>query len=112
MKLVSAIIKPFMLDEVRDALLGLGVQGVTVSEVRGFGAQRGRTDVQREEGYAASYLPKLKIYVATSDDAADKVVEAIAKAARTGTIGDGKIFVFSLEQVMRIRTGERGQDAL
>ena len=112
MKLVSAIIKPFMLDEVRDALLGLGVQGVTVSEVRGFGAQRGRTDVQREEGYAASYLPKLKIDVATSDDAADKVVEAIAKAARTGTIGDGKIFVFSLEQVMRIRTGERGQDAL
>jgi nitrogen regulatory protein P-II 2 len=112
MKLIMAIIKPFKLDEVRDALTPLGVQGLTVSEVKGFGRQKGQTEIYRGAEYQVSFLPKVKIEVVVGDDLADGVIEAIAKAANTGKIGDGKIFVYDLEQVVRIRTGETGKDAL
>ena len=112
MKLVTAIIKPFKLDEVRDALNGLGVHGMTVTEVKGYGRQKGHTEIYRGAEYAVSFLPKLKIEVAIGSDLVDRVVEAIVSAARTGQIGDGKIFVSSLEQAIRIRTGEKDTDAL
>lgn len=112
MKLVMAIIKPFKLDEVRDALNLLGVHGLTVSEVKGYGRQKGHTEIYRGAEYAVSFIPKLKIEIAVSDDMADKVVEVVAAAARTGQIGDGKIFVYDLGTAMRIRTGESGLDAL
>ena len=112
MKLVSAIIKPFKLDDVRDALAEIGVQGVTVTEVKGFGRQKGHTELYRGAEYVVDFLPKVKIEMAIDAAMLDKVVEAITKAARTGKIGDGKIFVFDLEQVYRIRTGEAGKDAL
>ena len=112
MKLVMAIFKPFKLDEVRDALTGLGIQGLTVSEVKGFGRQKGQTEIYRGAEYAVSFLPKVKIEVVCDDDVVERAVEAIVTAARTGRIGDGKIFVSSIEEVVRIRTGERGQDAI
>ena len=112
MKLVTAIIKPFKLDEVREALSGIGVQGVTVTEVKGFGRQKGHTELYRGAEYVVDFLPKVKIEAAISDDLLDRVIEAIEKAANTGKIGDGKIFVFDLEQVVRIRTGETGAEAL
>jgi len=107
-----AIIKPFKLDEVRDALTPLGVQGLTVTEVKGFGRQKGQTEIYRGAEYQISYLPKVKIEVAVSDDMVDGVMEAIVKAARTDKIGDGKIFVFDVESAMRIRTGETDAAAL
>jgi nitrogen regulatory protein P-II 2 len=112
MKIIMAIIKPFKLDEVRDALTGVGVQGLTVTEVKGYGRQKGHTEIYRGAEYAVSFLPKLKIEVAVPADQADKVVEAISSAAKTGQIGDGKIFVFALDHVVRIRTGETDADAL
>jgi nitrogen regulatory protein P-II 2 len=112
MKLVMAIIKPFKLDEVRDALTPLGVQGLTVTEVKGFGRQKGQTEIYRGAEYHVSFLPKLKIEVAVPDGMAETVVEAIAGAARTGKIGDGKIFVLDLERALRIRTGETDATAL
>ncbi|MEO8674288.1 MAG: P-II family nitrogen regulator [Casimicrobiaceae bacterium] len=112
MKLVTAIIKPFKLDEVREALSAIGVQGVTVTEVKGFGRQKGHTELYRGAEYVVDFLPKVKIEAAISDDLLDRVIEAIEKAANTGKIGDGKIFVFDLEQVVRIRTGETGAQAL
>ncbi len=112
MKLVSAIIKPFKLDEVREALSAIGVQGVTVTEVKGFGRQKGHTELYRGAEYVVDFLPKVKIEAAIKDDVLDQVIEAIEKADRTGKIGDGKIFVFPLEQVIRIRTGESGEEAL
>jgi len=112
MKLVMAVIKPFKLDEVREALTALGVQGLTVTEVKGFGRQKGHTEVYRGAEYAVSFLPKLKIEVVIKDEQADQVVEAIAAQAKTGQIGDGKIFVYPIDQVMRIRTGETDGDAL
>ncbi len=112
MKFVSAIIKPFKLNEVRESLTALGVQGVTVTEVKGFGRQKGHTEMYRGAEYVIEFLPKLKIEVAIDDSQLDQVVEGIKKAANTGKIGDGKIFVFDLEQVMRIRTGESGPEAL
>jgi nitrogen regulatory protein P-II 2 len=112
MKIVMAIIKPFKLDEVRDALTAVGVHGLTVTEVKGYGRQKGHTEIYRGAEYAVSFLPKLKIEVAISSDLVDRVVEAIVSAARTGQIGDGKIFVSSLEQAIRIRTGEKDTDAL
>src|SRR6195952_1396886 len=112
MKLITAIIKPFKLDEVRESLSALGVQGMTVTEVKGYGRQKGHTEIYRGAEYAVSFLPKLKIEVAISSDLVDRVVEAIVSAARTGQIGDGKIFVSSLEQAIRIRTGEKDTDAL
>ncbi|MBM9614431.1 P-II family nitrogen regulator [Desulfobulbus rhabdoformis] len=112
MKFVSAIIKPFKLNEVREALTALGVKGVTVTEVKGFGRQKGHTEMYRGAEYVIEFLPKLKIEVAIDDDRVDEVVEGIKKAANTGKIGDGKIFVFDLEHVMRIRTGEAGPEAL
>ncbi|BBE73441.1 P-II family nitrogen regulator [Oharaeibacter diazotrophicus] len=112
MKIVMAIIKPFKLDEVRDALTALGVHGLTVTEVKGYGRQKGHTEIYRGAEYAVSFLPKLKIEVAVASEQADKVVEAIAAAAKTGQIGDGKIFVTSIEQAVRIRTGETDTDAL
>jgi len=112
MKLVMAIIKPFKLDEVRDALTPLGVQGLTVTEVKGFGRQKGQTEIYRGAEYHVSFLPKLKIEVAVSADMVDAVVEAIASAARTGKIGDGKIFVLDVERALRIRTGETDDQAL
>jgi nitrogen regulatory protein P-II 2 len=112
MKLVMAIIKPFKLDEVRDALTPLGVQGLTVTEVKGFGRQKGQTEIYRGAEYHVSFLPKLKIEVAVPAEMADAVVEAIAGAARTGKIGDGKIFVLDLERALRIRTGEADDAAL
>jgi nitrogen regulatory protein P-II 2 len=107
-----AIIKPFKLEEVRDALTAIGVHGLTVTEVKGYGRQKGHTEIYRGAEYAVSFLPKLKIEVAVSADVADKVVEAIVAAARTGQIGDGKIFVYSLDSAVRIRTGETDMDAL
>jgi nitrogen regulatory protein P-II 2 len=107
-----AIIKPFKLDEVRDALTGVGVHGLTVTEVKGYGRQKGHTEIYRGAEYAVSFLPKLKIEVAVATDLVDRTIEAISAAARTGQIGDGKIFVSSLEQAVRIRTGERDVDAL
>ena len=112
MKLVSAIIKPFKLDEVRSALCDIGVQGVTVTEVKGFGRQKGHTELYRGAEYAVDFLPKVKIEAAVSDEMMEQVISTIEKAASTGKIGDGKIFVFDLEQVVRIRTGESGVDAL
>ena len=112
MKLIIAIIKPFKLDAVRDALTVIGVQGLTVTEVNGYGRQKGHTEIYRGAEYAVSFLPKLKIEVAVSAAEADKVVEALAETARTGQIGDGKIFVLDLESAMRIRTGETNAEAL
>jgi nitrogen regulatory protein PII len=112
MKLVSAIIKPFKLDEVRDALTGVGVSGLTVSEVKGFGRQKGQTEIYRGAEYAVSFLPKIKIEVVIEDALVERTVDAIRKAAGTGKIGDGKIFVLTVEQAVRIRTGEAGADAL
>ena len=112
MKLIIAIIKPFKLDEVREALTPLGVQGLTVSEVKGFGRQKGQTEIYRGAEYHVNFLPKLKIEVAVASDLAEQVVEAIAKAARTGKIGDGKIFVTEIERAVRIRTGETDDEAL
>ena len=112
MKLVTAIIKPFKLDEVREALSAIGVQGITVTEVKGFGRQKGHTELYRGAEYVVDFLPKVKIEAAVDDAIVDRVIEAIEAAARTGKIGDGKIFVSTLEQVVRIRTGETGKDAL
>jgi nitrogen regulatory protein P-II 2 len=112
MKIVMAIIKPFKLDEVRDALTGLGVHGLTVTEVKGYGRQKGHTEIYRGAEYAVNFLPKLKVEVAVASESADEVVEAIASAAKTGQIGDGKIFVTSIEQAVRIRTGETDTEAL
>ncbi len=112
MKIVMAIIKPFKLDEVRDALTAIGVHGMTVTEVKGYGRQKGHTEIYRGTEYAVSFLPKLKVEVAIAADQAGKVVEAITGAAKTGQIGDGKIFVHSLEQAVRIRTGETDAAAL
>ena len=112
MKLVTAIIKPFKLDDVREALSGIGVQGVTVAEVKGFGRQKGHTELYRGAEYVVDFLPKVKLEIAVADDAVDRVIEAVTKAAATGKIGDGKIFVTALEQVIRIRTGETGEDAI
>ncbi|MEW6133789.1 MAG: P-II family nitrogen regulator [Pseudomonadota bacterium] len=112
MKFVTAIIKPFKLDEVREALSAIGVTGLTVTEVKGFGRQKGHTELYRGAEYVVDFLPKIKLDVGIQDDQLDRVVEAISKAAGTGKIGDGKIFVFDLQQVVRIRTGETGPDAL
>ena len=112
MKLVSAIIKPFKLDEVREALSAIGVQGITVTEVKGFGRQKGHTELYRGAEYVVDFLPKVKLEVAVDNKLLDQVIEAIEKSAKTGKIGDGKIFVFDLEQVYRIRTGETGTAAL
>jgi len=112
MKIVMAIIKPFKLEEVRDALTAIGVHGLTVTEVKGYGRQKGHTEIYRGAEYAVSFLPKLKIEVAVNSDLADKVVDAIVTAARTGQIGDGKIFVYDLVSAVRIRTGEKDKDAL
>jgi nitrogen regulatory protein P-II 2 len=112
MKLVVAVIKPFKLDDVREALAEVGVQGITVTEVKGFGRQKGHTELYRGAEYVVDFLPKIKIEVAVPDDQLERVVEAITQSARTGKIGDGKIFVSSLEQVIRIRTGELDHDAL
>ena len=112
MKLVIAIIKPFKLDEVRDALSGIDVQGMTVSEVKGFGRQKGHSEIYRGAEYAVSFVPKLKLEIAVSDDIVERVVETIEASARTGTIGDGKLFVLDLEQALRIRTGDTNDSAL
>ncbi|MGQ0502566.1 MAG: P-II family nitrogen regulator [Panacagrimonas sp.] len=112
MKLITAIIKPFKLDEVREALSEIGVAGVTVTEVKGFGRQKGHTELYRGAEYVVDFLPKVKIEVALAEDKLDAAIDAITKAAHTGKIGDGKIFVFSLDQAIRIRTGETGKDAL
>ncbi len=112
MKKVEAIIKPFKLDEVKEALGAVGVQGITVTEVKGFGRQRGHTELYRGAEYVVDFLPKVKLEVIVKDDHAAQVVEAIASAAKTGRIGDGKIFVTSVEDVVRIRTGETGEEAL
>ena len=112
MKLVSAIIKPFKLDDVREALSEIGVQGITVTEVKGFGRQKGHTELYRGAEYVVDFLPKVKLEVAVKVDLTEQVIEAISKAANTGKIGDGKIFVYALEQAVRIRTGETGPDAL
>jgi nitrogen regulatory protein P-II 2 len=112
MKLVMAIIKPFKLDEVREALTKLGIQGLTVSEVKGFGRQKGQTEIYRGAEYTVNLLPKVKIEVAVSDDLVERVVETVQKSANTGRIGDGKIFVLELKQAVRIRTGETGAEAL
>ncbi|MSP43637.1 MAG: P-II family nitrogen regulator [Alphaproteobacteria bacterium] len=112
MKLVMAIIKPFKLDEVREALTGLGIEGMTVTEVKGYGRQKGHTEIYRGAEYAVSFLPKLKIELAINSDQVETVVDAIVGAARTGQIGDGKIFISSIDQVIRVRTGEKDADAL
>ncbi len=112
MKMVTAIIKPFKLDDVREALSEIGVQGITVTEVKGFGRQKGHTELYRGAEYVVDFLPKVKLEVAIGDDLVDQVVEAMSKSANTGKIGDGKIFVTSLEQVIRIRTGETGDSAI
>ena len=112
MKMVTAIVKPFKLDEVREALSAIGVQGVTVTEVKGFGRQKGHTELYRGAEYVVDFLPKVKVEAAVDDAIVDQVIEAIENAARTGKIGDGKIFVSALDQVVRIRTGETGKDAL
>jgi nitrogen regulatory protein P-II 2 len=112
MKFVTAIIKPFKLDEVREALSAIGVQGLTVTEVKGFGRQKGHTELYRGAEYVVDFLPKVKVEVAIKNEMVDQVIEAIEKSANTGKIGDGKIFVYDLEQVVRIRTGETGPDAL
>ncbi|MEN9396723.1 MAG: hypothetical protein RLZ81_1253 [Pseudomonadota bacterium] len=112
MKLVTAIIKPFKLDEVREALSAIGVQGITVTEVKGFGRQKGHTELYRGAEYVVDFLPKVKIEAAIADELLERVIEAVETAARTGKIGDGKIFVTDLEQVIRVRTGETGKEAL
>lgn len=112
MKLVTAIIKPFKLDDVRESLSEIGIQGMTVTEIKGFGRQKGHTELYRGAEYVVDFLPKIKLEVAVPDDMADKVIEVITNAANTGKIGDGKIFVYELEQAIRIRTGESGNDAL
>jgi nitrogen regulatory protein P-II 2 len=112
MKLITAVIKPFKLDEVREALSAIGVQGLTVTEVKGFGRQKGHTELYRGAEYVVDFLPKVKIEAAVNDDVVERVIEAIESSARTGKIGDGKIFVSPLDQVVRIRTGETGNDAL
>jgi len=112
MKKIEAVIKPFKLDEVKEALHEIGVQGMTVTEVKGFGRQKGHTELYRGAEYVVDFLPKIKLEIAVSEDLVDKVVEAIASSANTGRIGDGKIFVLPLEQAVRIRTGERGDEAL
>ncbi|HSD62123.1 MAG TPA: P-II family nitrogen regulator [Burkholderiales bacterium] len=112
MKFVTAIIKPFKLDEVREALSAIGVQGITVTEVKGFGRQKGHTELYRGAEYVVDFLPKVKIEAAIKDEMLDQVIEAIEKSAKTGKIGDGKVFIFPLEQVVRIRTGETGSEAL
>ena len=112
MKMIAAIIKPFKLDEVREALSAIGVQGITVTEVKGFGRQKGHTELYRGAEYVVDFLPKVKIEAAIADDIVEQVIEAIESAARTGKIGDGKIFVYGVEQVVRIRTGETGREAL
>ena len=112
MKLITAVIKPFKLDEVREALSAIGVQGLTVTEVKGFGRQKGHTELYRGAEYVVDFLPKVKIEAAVAEDVVEQVIEAIESSARTGKIGDGKIFVSPLDQVIRIRTGETGQDAL
>jgi nitrogen regulatory protein P-II 2 len=112
MKLVTAIIKPFKLDEVREALSSIGVQGITVTEVKGFGRQKGHTELYRGAEYVVDFLPKVKVEAAIADELVDQVIEAIEGASRTGKIGDGKIFVTPVEQVIRIRTGETGKEAL
>ena len=112
MKLITAVVKPFKLDDVREALSEIGVQGITVTEVKGFGRQKGHTELYRGAEYVVDFLPKVKIDVAVDDTLAEQVIDAITKAANTGKIGDGKIFVTSLEQVIRIRTGETGADAI
>jgi nitrogen regulatory protein P-II 2 len=112
MKLITAIIKPFKLDDVRKAIAELGVPGVTVTEVRGFGRQRGHTEIYRGAEYVVEFVPKTKVEIAVADDIAEQVIEAITQVARTGKVGDGKIFVVNLEQVVRIRTGETGASAI
>ena len=112
MKLVTAVIKPFKMDDVRAALSDIGVQGITATEVKGFGRQKGHTELYRGAEYVVDFLPKVKLDIAVSDDQVDAVIEAITSAAATGKIGDGKIFVSALEQVVRIRTGETGNDAI
>ncbi|MEE2677955.1 MAG: P-II family nitrogen regulator [Myxococcota bacterium] len=112
MRKIEAIIKPFKLDEVKEALHGIGIQGMTVTEVKGFGRQKGHTELYRGAEYVVDFLPKIKIEVAVGDDLCDKAVQAIVEAANTGRIGDGKIFVLPVEETIRIRTGERGADAV
>jgi nitrogen regulatory protein P-II 1 len=112
MRKIEAIIKPFKLDEVKEALHGVGIQGMTVTEVKGFGRQKGHTELYRGAEYVVDFLPKIKIEVAVSEELVDKAVQAIVEAANTGRIGDGKIFVLPLEEIIRIRTGERGADAV
>jgi nitrogen regulatory protein P-II 2 len=112
MKMISAIIKPFKLDDVREALSEIGVAGITVTEVKGFGRQKGHTELYRGAEYVVDFLPKIKVEIAVDDNVVDQVVEAISNAAKTGKIGDGKIFVTPLEQVVRVRTGETGPEAL
>jgi nitrogen regulatory protein P-II 1 len=112
MRKIEAVIKPFKLDEVKEALHGIGIQGMTVTEVRGFGRQKGHTELYRGAEYVVDFLPKIKVEIAVTDDMVDKVVEVIVSAANTGRIGDGKIFVLPMEEVIRIRTGERGAEAV
>jgi len=112
MRKIEAVIKPFKLDEVKEALHGIGIQGMTVTEVRGFGRQKGHTELYRGAEYVVDFLPKIKLEIAVKDEMVDKVIDAIVKAANTGRIGDGKIFVMQMEEVIRIRTGERGPEAV
>jgi nitrogen regulatory protein P-II 2 len=112
MKLITAVVKPFRLDDVRNALADVGIQGMTVTEVKGFGRQRGHTELYRGAEYVVDFLPKVKVEVAVSDDLAERVIEAVIAAAKTGKVGDGKIFVVNLDQVYRIRTGETGDAAI
>ena len=112
MKLIEAIIKPFKLDEVKDALNAIGIEGITVSEVKGFGRQKGHTELYRGAEYVVDFIPKIKMEIAVSDDLVAKVVETIQNSAKTGRIGDGKIFIIPLEEAIRIRTGENGTDAI
>jgi nitrogen regulatory protein P-II 2 len=112
MKLITAVVKPFKLDDVREALADVGVQGITVSEVKGFGRQKGHTELYRGAEYVVDFLPKVKLEIAVDDDQVDTVVEAITKSAQTGKIGDGKIFITTLDEVIRIRTGETGSEAV
>jgi len=112
MKLITAIIKPFKLEEVKEALAAAGIEGMTVTEVKGFGRQKGHTEIYRGSEYTVDFLPKVKIEIAVADETAGKAIEAIAKAAKTGKIGDGKIFVIPLEEIVRIRTDERGESAV